>query len=243
VTVPPAARITTARLVLDPLSVDDAHEMATVLAAPALYTHTGGAPPTVAKLRDRYAAQVVGASADGAETWCNWIVREGEGGPATGYVQATITADGSVADVAWVIGEAWQGRGYASEAARGMVEWLGRQGVRTITAHIHPDHEASARVANALGLKPGLVMEEGELVWRAAIDPRLPGFADRRRRVARLNVLVGLALAAFGAFEIVMVRRGELPGGADQVIRDVVLVIVGIGMIAFALAARRRVHR
>jgi RimJ/RimL family protein N-acetyltransferase len=217
--------------------------MAAVLAAPGLYTYTGGTPPTAAELRDRYAGQVLGASPDGTETWRNWIVREGEGGPATGYVQATITVEGTFADVAWVIGEPWQGRGYASEAARAMVEWLGRQGVRTITAHIHPDHEASARVANASGLKPGLVMEDGELVWRAAIDPRLPGYAERRRRVARLNVLVGVALAAFGVFEIVMVRRGELPGGPDQVIRDVVLVIVGVGMVAFALAARGRVHR
>ncbi|KAB1907210.1 GNAT family N-acetyltransferase, partial [Micromonospora sp. AMSO31t] len=49
--------------------------------------------------------------------------------------------------------------------ARGLVAWLGRQGVRTVIAHIHPDHRASAAVATAAGLAPTDVRHEGEIRW------------------------------------------------------------------------------
>jgi RimJ/RimL family protein N-acetyltransferase len=237
VTVPPAAPIATARLTLVPLRVDDAAEMAEVLAAPSLYAFTGGSPPTVEALRERYEAQAAGGSADGSQAWRNWIVREGTDGPAAGYVQATVTGD--TADVAWVIGEPWQGRGYASEAAQAMVAWLAANGVRTVTAHIHPAHEASAGVADRVGLKPMLTLEDGERVWRMHLDPRLPTPAQRRRRVARLNVLVGLGLVGFGLFEVVMARNGAVPGGPDQVIRDVVLVGSGVALLVAGLLTRR----
>jgi RimJ/RimL family protein N-acetyltransferase len=237
VTVPAAAPIETLRLALVPLRVEDADEMAAVLSAPSLYAFTGGDPPTVDELRERYAAQVAGGPPDADEAWRNWIVREGADGAATGYVQATVTGD--VADVAWVIGEPWQGRGYAAEAAQAMVGWLTRHGVRTVTAHIHPEHEASAAVADRVGLKPTLTVEDGERVWRMATDPRLPTPVERRRRLARLNVLAGLGIAGFAVFEIVMVRQGELVGGPDQVVRDVVLIASGLILVVAGLLMRR----
>jgi RimJ/RimL family protein N-acetyltransferase len=153
----------TRRLVLTPLAVGDADGMVGVLSAPELYAYTGGSPPPVAELRARYAAQVAG-SPDPAETWLNWIVRSAETGEAIGFVQATVR--GASADVAWVIGLEWQENGYASEAANAMCEWLLASGVERLTAHIHPSHEASERVAGAVGLAPtGSVDEDGEVIW------------------------------------------------------------------------------
>jgi RimJ/RimL family protein N-acetyltransferase len=245
VTVPPAAPIATPRLRLVPLRVDDAEEMAAVLAGPSLYAFTGGEPPSADELRDRYAAQVAGPE-DDDEAWRNWIVREGAeanaagdgDGPAAGYVQATVTGD--TADVAWVIGEPWQGRGYASEAAQAMVGWLGTHGVRTVTAHIHPEHDASAAVADRVGLKPTLTIEDGERLWRMHLDPRLPSPAERRRNLGRLNVLGGLGLIGFALFEIAMARIGALPGGPDQWVRDTILIAAGIALIGAGLLKRRR---
>ena len=239
-TVQPAEPIATARLRLVPLRVEDAAEMAAVLAAPSLYAFTGGEPPTVDGLRDRYATQVE-RSADDDEAWRNWIVREGgeDGdGAAVGYVQATVTAD--TADVAWVIGEPWQGRGYASEAAQAMVGWLGTHGVRTVTAHIRPDHEASAAVADRVGLRPTLTVEDGERLWRTHLDPRLPSPLQRRRNLGRLNILGGLGLIGFAVFEVVMARNGALPGGPDQWVRDTILIGAGIALIVAGLVKRRQ---
>ena len=162
--------IATPRLRLNPLRVDDADAMAGVLAGPALYRFTGGEPPTSDALRRRYAAQVTGVSPDGTERWLNWIVRLVAGGHAIGFVQATVTRDGREADIGWVIGVPWQGRGYASEAVAALVAWLRESGIAEVTAHIHPEHEASARVAARAGLMPTDGIEDGERVWRAPLE-------------------------------------------------------------------------
>ena len=158
------------RLVLEPLRVAHADEMAGVLDDPALHTFTGGEPATPEQLRSRYAKQVVGHSADGCEQWLNWVARDRTSGAAVGYVQATVTEhDGQrSADVAWVVGVPHQGHGYASEAAKLMVGWLREQGVAAVTAHVHPDHPASNSVARRLGLRPTDTTVDGEVRWTSA---------------------------------------------------------------------------
>jgi RimJ/RimL family protein N-acetyltransferase len=163
----PPASIATDRLDLVPLRVADAAAMVAVLADPALYTYIGGAPPTRVDLVRRFRAQVAGRSPDGREAWHNWIVRERGSEAAVGFVQATIVDDDPPsAAIAWVIGTPWQGRGYATEAARALVVWLEASAVRSIVAHIHPDHGASAAVAARAGLEPTDELVEGERVWR-----------------------------------------------------------------------------
>lgn len=147
--------------------------MVVVLGDDRLYAFIGGEPPTRDDLRARYARFVVGRSPDDREAWHNWIVRRRADDHAVGTVQATIADDGRTAEVAWVIGLPWQGSGYASEAAISLVRWLETQGVTTITAHVHPDHLASAAVAMRAGLRPTDEIDDGERVWRSA--PRDPG--------------------------------------------------------------------
>ncbi|MCD0483646.1 GNAT family N-acetyltransferase [Streptacidiphilus sp. ASG 303] len=165
--------IRTGRLVLVPLRAEHADEMAGVLSDPALYAFTGGAPAAVPELRSRYARMIAGPS-DPAVSWCNWVLLLREEGCLTGTVQATVTEDGGdgagrTAEVAWVVGTPWQGRGIATEAARALVARLGELGVRTVVAHIHPDHGASAAVAAAAGLSPTGHLHDGEVRWRLTL--------------------------------------------------------------------------
>jgi RimJ/RimL family protein N-acetyltransferase len=162
----PEDRIIAARVALTPLAVTDALEMTGVLAGDELYTFTGGRPPTLDELRATYARQVTGRSRDGRQEWRNWILRLEPGGTAIGFVQATITDAGKRAEIAWVIGLAWQRQGYASEAARALVAWLDSRGVTTIEAHIHPDHAASAAVARRAGLRPAGQLDGAERLWQ-----------------------------------------------------------------------------
>jgi RimJ/RimL family protein N-acetyltransferase len=161
------ATIGTERLVLAPLRVADADELVGVLADPALHQFTGGRPDTLEELRRRYAAMVAGPGRPG-ELWRNWVVRRRADAAAVGTVQATLTrhGEGWRAEVAWVVGVGWQGRGYAVEAARALVGWLEAAGVGEVVAHIHPDHEASARVAAGAGLVATGDEVDGERVWR-----------------------------------------------------------------------------
>ncbi|MGW4697191.1 GNAT family N-acetyltransferase [Kitasatospora cineracea] len=162
--------IRTDRLDLLPLRVEHADDMAAVLSDPGLHAFIGGAPDTARELRSRYERLVAGSPNPG-ESWCNWVVRLRDAACLVGYVQATVTADdrGAAAEIAWVTGTSWQRRGIAAEAAQGLVAWLRRQPVHTVTAHIHPDHRASAAVAAAAGLTPTGQSHDGEAGWQLTI--------------------------------------------------------------------------
>jgi RimJ/RimL family protein N-acetyltransferase len=168
---PAAEPIETARLTLEPLRVDHAGEMREVLGDSALYDYTGGKPPSFEELRTRYAMQAVGRSPDGRHGWLNWIARDRDTGAAVGTVQATLTRSGGQleAEIAWIIGVAYQRRGFATEAAGAMVEWLEAQGAKTIMAHIHPGHTASMGVARRLGMTATDVIEGGETRWEGPL--------------------------------------------------------------------------
>ena len=162
----PTHAISTPRLDLVPLRPADADEMVGVLADPRLYSFIGGGPPDRESLRASYTRQSAGQSADGTEEWHNWIVRLRPDGTAIGFVQATIVDAGAVASIAWLIGVPWQGRGFAVEAVRALVSWLDRRGIRTVVAHIRPDHDASGSVAARAGLEPTDELDDdGEQIW------------------------------------------------------------------------------
>jgi len=161
---PPAARLRGERFTLEPLSVEAAVEMVDVLAAPDLYKHTGGSPPSLSELTQRYERQVAGPeSAD--EAWRNWIVRDD--GRALGYLQATIRRSGSevAADIAWVVRPEQQGRGVAAEAASAVVPHLLAYGVGRVGATIADANAASTAVARRLGMHRTTVEQDGEQMW------------------------------------------------------------------------------
>ncbi|MFZ3572668.1 GNAT family N-acetyltransferase [Streptomyces sp. BH097] len=160
-----------------PLRVEHAEEMAEVLADPALHTFIGGAPDTVGELRARYRRMLAG-SPDPDVAWLNWVVQLRVEERLVGTVQATVGGD-RVAEIAWVVGTPWQGRGIATEAARALVAWLGERGVGTFVAHIHPEHHASAAVATACGLAPTDEWHDGEVTWELSGRPEAPSGSCR----------------------------------------------------------------
>ena len=94
-------------------------------------------PITTEELRaqfDRLAAERLADMEGTAQR--NWTVRRRSDGRAVGMLQAAFSDQGRAAEIAWAVG------------------WLERRGVATITAHIHPDHHASATVATRAGLRP-----------------------------------------------------------------------------------------
>ncbi|WP_447007800.1 GNAT family N-acetyltransferase [Saccharothrix isguenensis] len=176
---PEDAVIRTARLRVTPVRVGHAEEMAAVLGDPALYSIIGGAPPSVAELAARYLRWERPSSDDGSEGRLNWVVRRSEDEVAVGTVQATTTigVNGLVAEVAWVVGVPFQGFGYATESAAGVVGWLVGRGARAVHAHIAPEHPASEAVARRIGMRAsGEFRDDGEQRWRLHA---LSSWADR----------------------------------------------------------------
>ncbi len=159
-----ALALTTDRLLLRPLVEGDAQDLHEVLDDPELHRYTGGDPPSLPALRERLRRWEAGGPADRSERWLNWIVRRRDDRTPVGHVQATVRDDH--ADLAWVVGTAWQRRGYATEAATAVAAALRAGGVARLSAHIHPDHVASQRVAMACGLARTPERDaDGEELW------------------------------------------------------------------------------
>lgn len=156
------------RVTLVPVDRSHAPAMFAILADPALYQYTGGAPPDDAKAVERWFSDLeTRLSPDGTEQWLTWIVQLHALDMPIGYMQATVAS--ARADLAWLIGVDWQGQGYAREAAALLKTWLLENQIERATAHIHPDHSASQKIATALGLRCSGVFHEGEEVWTAQL--------------------------------------------------------------------------
>lgn len=138
--------------------------MADVLGSEELYTHIGGRPPTEEELVSLYQRQTVGFSPDGSQEWMNWVVLT-EGTTPVGYVQASRPVDGATADIAWVIGAPWQGRGYATGAVGLMFTELLARGVGEVVADIHPANQPSEGVARRIGMTATDQIVDGETRW------------------------------------------------------------------------------
>lgn len=172
---PTDERILTTRLELVPVIADDADELPDVFGDERLYLFLGSHPTTTEELRAQFARLAAARLADTEGTaQRNWTVRRRSDGRAVGMLQAAFCDQGRAAEIAWAVGVPWQGQGIASEAARALVSWLERRGVAVITAHIHPDHHASATVAIRAGLRPtgNYRWHEGvrEQLWRRRVE-------------------------------------------------------------------------
>jgi len=158
-----------ARLRLEPLSAGHAREAFPVFDDVRLHAWTGGEPASLEELAAKYRRQAGGQSPDGTQGWLNWILRTMPDGQLVGTVQATLrrpAAGRLEAELAWVVGSAYQGSGYGREGALAMATWLRARGVESLIAHIHPENRASIGIAQALGLTPTSAVVDGEVRWR-----------------------------------------------------------------------------
>jgi RimJ/RimL family protein N-acetyltransferase len=136
-----------------------------VLSDPPLYKYITNSPPAdVTTLVRQYEIWEGCRSPDGSELWLNWALRQKGNQQLIGHLQAGVLADH--ADVAWFLGGRWRHLGYATEAARAVVDLLVRLGVREIRASINPIHTASIKVAERLGLQVTDEFRDRELIWK-----------------------------------------------------------------------------
>jgi RimJ/RimL family protein N-acetyltransferase len=124
--------IQTERLLLEPLARSQAEEMFPVLSDPAVYEWLDYGPPSsVEALRSLYVRLEAGHSSDGREVWLNRLVRL-HGGPAIGYVQATVYP-AQKTYLGYVLASAHWGKGYATEAMAALLHGLAREHPTPVT--------------------------------------------------------------------------------------------------------------
>lgn len=185
------AALRTERLDLEPVSPAHADEMVDLLADRGLYVfYADEASPSLDELRTRYSRWAAGGSPDGRETWCTWILRLRSTSACVGFVQATVRVEDRTAELAWVVGTAYQGRGLAREAAAAVRDAVlvgthatGADAAARVEAHIAPGNTASEAVAQAIGLHPTPDHDaDGERLWRLPEPRGRGGISTSRHR-------------------------------------------------------------
>jgi RimJ/RimL family protein N-acetyltransferase len=147
-----AAPIATARLDLEPLRPAHAEICFASFADPSLYRYIDlPMPADAGELRERFAGWRRGSGRP-EEIWLNWIAFERGSGRAAGWFQATAKLADSEAHIAYFVFGAFQRRGVAVEAVRGIAERLfASTNVTTLIAQTDERNEASRRAAVAAG--------------------------------------------------------------------------------------------
>jgi ribosomal-protein-alanine N-acetyltransferase len=160
---------------LEPQVAAHAAEMFAVLADPAIYELEGSPPRTQEWLEHRFAKLESRASPDGAEVWLNWVVRLPTGALA-GYVQATITRDGT-AHIAYVLASKHWRQGIGSAAVGAMLaELAATHRVRYVAATLKATNHPSLGLLQKLGFdsrapraRPAVAREADEVVMYKAL--------------------------------------------------------------------------
>ena len=122
-------------------------------------------------------ARVIDRCADAPEP-CGWYALRTQGGGLVGnaLLQPTPSLPGDL-EIGWHLAAAHQGHGYATEAARALLDHaFARLDIPRVVALIMPSNAPSARVAERLG------MRRGERIIHAG-EPHDVWSADRRSYV------------------------------------------------------------
>lgn len=117
-------------------------------------------------------------SAIGADPWrYGFALVHSESGLVIGNAGFTGPPDPQdIVEIAYGVVPDYQGRGYATEAAKALVAWAAKNGrVRTVRAHTLPERNASTRVLEKCGFRRlgELTHPTDGLVWRweKGLDP------------------------------------------------------------------------
>jgi RimJ/RimL family protein N-acetyltransferase len=136
-------------LIIEPQTESHAEAMYRLLCDPAIYEFEDEPPPSLDWLRRRFRFLVTRLSPDDDERWLNWVIRL-PGGNLAGYVQASVLPNGT-ADIAYVLGSDYWGKGYARRAVEAMIAELhGRYGVHTLRAVFKTANFRSRRLLERL---------------------------------------------------------------------------------------------
>lgn len=156
---------------IDPLAPEHAEQLFAAIDDPATYRYLTEERTTLAALRERIERLQHGEPPAG-QRWFNWAVIVDD--VVVGWLQVTERADH--AEIAYMIGPRFQGRGHARQAVQWLIE---RFASCELWASIHPDNVRSIRVVEALGFRRQPVpprrelssYEEGDVVYALLPSP------------------------------------------------------------------------
>ena len=141
-------------MTLAPLRAHDASLVFDDLRDPTLYRYIVQSPPKTLADTTSLFTRWAGGSTDPDAIWLNWIGYDPRVTGAVGLYQATILPAQHLALIGYIIFRRFQGRGYAREGVRAMVQHMAdRDDIGTMRAEISEANTASIAVVTALHFK------------------------------------------------------------------------------------------
>jgi RimJ/RimL family protein N-acetyltransferase len=175
-------------LIYETLSLSHVEELATLLLNEKVYQHLGRSPPSLDRYRVSIERAIAGPPADRSnETWINYVVRDATVGQLAGRLEATIHAP--VAEVAFLYGPAFWGRGYATRGLLWLHEHLlSRPTKLELWATTVPANERCQALLRRCGYSPVEITsaphlisyDPGDLVFRGPCSAEQRNPADSR---------------------------------------------------------------
>ena len=139
---------------LEPLTAAHADALYAAVSDPALYRDIDEPPPpSIEAFRERCRRLALGPSPERGELWINEVILTAAG-DAAGYVQSTVLPARGEAWIAYMLGTAFRGQGYATRAAAQLMSRLEREhGVRRWLATVEERNAPSIAVLERLGFR------------------------------------------------------------------------------------------
>lgn len=144
--------LTTERLVLDPLREDDAPALFDYRGDPEIYRRLTLEPSSA----DDVLRWIQRSEAFGTpDAWFTLAVRLGDSDTLIGDLGLRCVGEAyEQAEIGYTFSPQYHGRGYATEAVRGLLDHLfGALGTHRVFASVAPDNESSAALLRRLGLR------------------------------------------------------------------------------------------
>ncbi|MEU7906764.1 GNAT family N-acetyltransferase [Actinoplanes sp. NPDC049118] len=143
--------IATERLVLRRFRPGDAETLAAYRSAPEVARYQSWRAPYSVE-RARYAIETMAAADPEQPGWFQYAVELKDGGAHIGDVGVNLNDNLRQAEIGYTVAPERQGRGYATEAVRGVLDQLFRvRGLHKVSAECDARNVASARVLERLG--------------------------------------------------------------------------------------------
>lgn len=140
-------------LVYEPVTQKHAKELKGILCDPKVYAYMNEATPTFEQLSESFKSKEIGPLGYRShEVWIDYIARKKDSREAIGRVEATVIEHR--AEVAYIFGRSYWGKGYGSESLLWLQHLLRKEyGVREFWATVTPGNVPSKRLL----LKSGYV--------------------------------------------------------------------------------------
>ena len=164
--------VETARLILRPFVAEDFEAVHAMRSDPEVARYLYQEPLSEEETRDRLARSIASWSSEG--DWLSAAIVERASGATVGDVAFHwVSERDRTAEIGFILDPRHQGKGYATEAARGMLDWaFGTAGLHRVIGRTEARNTASSRVLEKLGMRLEAHLVENEWVkgeWQSEL--------------------------------------------------------------------------